>query len=289
MRSAVVVAGRFFVDLGGSASGAGESRAPVGPEIWGETSVALAAPAAARPLPRGAERPHRRDRWPGPPVAGRGVRRASARAAGADAVSFRAAPRRQRQPGRPRALQRLGAALRSPGPALARRARTRPSPCARRDGGAPEDDGVFEVEVDGADAPPGTDYFFVVPGRGDRPDPTSRHQPRGPHGPSRIVDPRAFAWTDGGWRGRAARDFITYELHVGTFTPDGTFDAAIERLPAPGRARRDRGRADAGRRVPRHAQLGLRRRQPLRAAVELRRPRRAQAPGRRLPRPRPRA
>jgi len=114
---------------------------------------------------------------------------------------------------------------------LLRGSRERTIPLTRRDGGAPEDDGVFEVEVDAADAPPGTDYFYVVPGRGDRPDPTSRHQPRGPHGPSRIVDPRAFAWTDGGWRGRATRDFITYELHVGTFTPSGTFDAAIERLP----------------------------------------------------------
>jgi len=114
---------------------------------------------------------------------------------------------------------------------LLRGSRERTIPLTRRDGGAPEDDGVFEVEVDAADAPPGTDYFYVVPGRGDRPDPTSRHQPRGPHGPSRIVDPRAFAWTDGGWRGRVTRDFITYELHVGTFTPSGTFDAAIERLP----------------------------------------------------------
>ena len=110
-------------------------------------------------------------------------------------------------------------------------ARERSLPMRRRDGGAPEDDGVFEADVDAADAHAGTDYLFVLPGRGDRPDPTSRHQPHGPHGPSRIVDPRAFAWTDGNWRGRAARDFIIYELHVGTFTPGGTFDAAIERLP----------------------------------------------------------
>ncbi len=109
-------------------------------------------------------------------------------------------------------------------------ARERTISLARCEGGAPDDDGVFEVEVDGADAPPGTDYFYVVPGRGDRPDPASRHQPRGPHGSSRIVDPRVFAWTDGGWRGRATRDFIIYELHVGTFTSEGTFDAAIERL-----------------------------------------------------------
>ncbi len=104
---------------------------------------------------------------------------------------------------------------------------------ADADAGAdgPDGDGVFEVVIDSADAAAGTDYFFVVPGRGDRPDPTSRHQPHGPHGPSRIVDPRAFAWGDGGWRGRAVADFIIYELHVGTFTPAGTFDAAIDRLP----------------------------------------------------------
>ena len=110
-------------------------------------------------------------------------------------------------------------------------ARERVIPMARHDGNAPEDDGVFTVVVDAADAPAGTDYAFLVPGRGDRPDPASRHQPRGPHGPSRIVDPRAFAWTDASWRGRRAADFITYELHVGTFTPAGTFDATIDRLP----------------------------------------------------------
>jgi maltooligosyltrehalose trehalohydrolase len=110
-------------------------------------------------------------------------------------------------------------------------ARERTVPMVRREGGAPEDDGVFEADVAAGDAPAGTDYFFVLPGRGDRPDPTSRHQPQGPHGPSRIVDPRAFTWTDANWRGRDARDFITYELHVGTFTPQGTFDATIERLP----------------------------------------------------------
>jgi maltooligosyltrehalose trehalohydrolase len=110
-------------------------------------------------------------------------------------------------------------------------ARERVLPMARASGDAPEDDGVFAIDLDAADAPPGTDYVFVVPGRGDRPDPTSRHQPLGPHGPSRIVDPRAFVWTDGSWRGRRVADFIAYELHVGAYTPAGTFDATIERLP----------------------------------------------------------
>jgi maltooligosyltrehalose trehalohydrolase len=58
----------------------------------------------------------------------------------------------------------------------------------------------------------------------------SRHQPHGPHGPSRVVDPSAFRWTDGGWRAPALRDLVIYELHVGTFTPEGTFDAAAARL-----------------------------------------------------------
>jgi maltooligosyltrehalose trehalohydrolase len=104
---------------------------------------------------------------------------------------------------------------------------------ARTDGGqeadAADSRGVFTVDV--PDARPGMDYVFVVPGHGDRPDPTSRHQPRGPHGPSRIVDPDAHGWTDQAWRGRPMGEMILYELHVGTFTPAGTFDAAIERLP----------------------------------------------------------
>ena len=86
--------------------------------------------------------------------------------------------------------------------------------------------------------------------------------------------------------GRASRlpDFVIYELHVGTFTPEGTFDAIIPRLGRARRARRDGDRADAGRRVPRRAQLGLRRRAPLRAAARLRRARRAApARGRRAP------
>ena len=64
------------------------------------------------------------------------------------------------------------------------------------------------------------------------PDPASRFQPEGPHGPSEIVDPRAFRWTDDEWRGTTLPGHVIYELHIGTFTREGTFDAAVEHLPA---------------------------------------------------------
>jgi maltooligosyltrehalose trehalohydrolase len=76
----------------------------------------------------------------------------------------------------------------------------------------------------------GEDYGFVIDGRGPLPDPRSRWQPDGVHGLSRAYDHGAFAWTDGAWRGRPLAGGVLYELHVGTFTPDGTFDAAAERL-----------------------------------------------------------
>ncbi|MFB9835509.1 malto-oligosyltrehalose trehalohydrolase [Actinoallomurus acaciae] len=76
----------------------------------------------------------------------------------------------------------------------------------------------------------GADYGFVIDGKGPFPDPRSRWQPDGVHGLSRAYDDDAFAWTDGAWRGRPLAGGVLYEMHVGTFTPDGTFDAAIERL-----------------------------------------------------------
>jgi len=88
--------------------------------------------------------------------------------------------------------------------------------------------GVFETTA--RDVAPGTDYFYRLDGARDRPDPVSRFQPRGVHGPSRIVDPSAFHWTDALWTGIEMADLAIYELHVGTFTADGTFEAAIERL-----------------------------------------------------------
>lgn len=77
----------------------------------------------------------------------------------------------------------------------------------------------------------GQDYAFLVDGEGPFPDPRSPRQPHGVHGASRAFDARAFAWTDGAWRGRDARGAVFYELHVGTFTPQGTLDAAAAALP----------------------------------------------------------
>ncbi|HUX69522.1 MAG TPA: malto-oligosyltrehalose trehalohydrolase [Cellulomonadaceae bacterium] len=76
----------------------------------------------------------------------------------------------------------------------------------------------------------GTDYAFAVDGGDPRPDPRSRWQPQGVHGPSRALDVDRFAWTDGGWSGRDARGAVVYELHLGTFTPEGTLAAAVGRL-----------------------------------------------------------
>jgi maltooligosyltrehalose trehalohydrolase len=79
--------------------------------------------------------------------------------------------------------------------------------------------------------PAGTDYTYRLDGGPDRPDPVSRWRPAGVHGPTRIVDPGAFQWTDAGWRGLEAADLVIYELHVGTFSRAGTFDGVLERLP----------------------------------------------------------
>lgn len=81
-----------------------------------------------------------------------------------------------------------------------------------------------------APAGPGTDYAFVLDGGAPRPDPRSRWQPQGVHGPSRLVDDSAFGWTDQTWRGLPLPGSVLYEMHVGTFTDEGTFDAAIARL-----------------------------------------------------------
>lgn len=85
---------------------------------------------------------------------------------------------------------------------------------------------------------PGADYGFVLEGAehgtalGPLPDPCSREQPAGLRGPSRVLDPTAFSWTDEGFRTPALADMVLYELHVGTFTPEGTFDAVAQHLPA---------------------------------------------------------
>jgi maltooligosyltrehalose trehalohydrolase len=78
---------------------------------------------------------------------------------------------------------------------------------------------------------PAGEYLLALDGD-TWPDPCSRSQPYGVRGPSATVDPGAFEWTDEGWQGVSLDDLVLYELHVGTFTEEGTFDAAVERLPA---------------------------------------------------------
>src|SRR3954471_18211399 len=76
----------------------------------------------------------------------------------------------------------------------------------------------------------GDDYAFCIDGGPARPDPRSRWQPYGVHGASRVYDHTTFSWNDNGWHGVALPGSLLYELHVGTFTTEGTFDAAIERI-----------------------------------------------------------
>ncbi len=92
----------------------------------------------------------------------------------------------------------------------------------------PRDQGYFDLTVEGIQA--GDRYCYVLDGDKVRPDPASRFQPAGVHEASAVVDPDAFGWTDQGWRGLALKDLIIYELHTGTFTPTGTFEAIIPYL-----------------------------------------------------------
>ena len=88
-----------------------------------------------------------------------------------------------------------------------------------------------EFSVTVPDVAEGTDYLFVLERDRLRPDPVSRWQPHGVHGASCVVNPRSFSWSDSGWKGIPLRDFVTYEVHTGTFTPEGTFESVIARLP----------------------------------------------------------
>ncbi|QGN49002.1 malto-oligosyltrehalose trehalohydrolase [Micromonospora sp. WMMC415] len=89
--------------------------------------------------------------------------------------------------------------------------------------------GWWRVEVPGAG--PGTDYAFLLDDDDYAlPDPRSSWQPDGVHGPSRVYSHSAFSWTDSGWTGRQLPGSVLYELHVGTFTPEGTFDGVIAKL-----------------------------------------------------------
>ncbi len=88
--------------------------------------------------------------------------------------------------------------------------------------------GYFTASADGLS--PGDRYFYLLDGIRQYPDPASRFQPEGVHGPSEVVDPSAFEWHDNDWKGTAEEDFIIYELHIGTFTGEGTFQALVTRL-----------------------------------------------------------
>ncbi|WP_419804040.1 malto-oligosyltrehalose trehalohydrolase [Terriglobus sp.] len=91
------------------------------------------------------------------------------------------------------------------------------------------DNGWFERVEPSAKA--GTHYRFVLPDGTAVADPASRYQPQDVHGPSEVIDPASYLWTDDTWQGRSWSQTILYELHIGTFTPEGTFAAAAEKLP----------------------------------------------------------
>jgi len=90
------------------------------------------------------------------------------------------------------------------------------------------DDGHFELQ---AFVRTGDKYFYLVDQNKPVPDPVSRLLPEGVHGPTEIIGAEKFTWTDDAWRGLPLREYVIYELHIGTFTPEGTFDAAIAKLP----------------------------------------------------------
>jgi maltooligosyltrehalose trehalohydrolase len=91
-----------------------------------------------------------------------------------------------------------------------------------------EDHGYWKAVVD--DISPGTLYAYCLDGNRDRPDPASYFQPQGVHKASQVIDHRAFDWQDSRWLGIPLSTMILYEIHIGTFTDEGTFDAVINRL-----------------------------------------------------------
>ncbi len=92
-----------------------------------------------------------------------------------------------------------------------------------------EPDGYFSAT--GSDIRSGVLYRYRLDGTDTYPDPASRFQPSGPHGPSQVIDPAGFPWTDNEWPGISLEGQIIYEMHVGTFTPEGTFSAAAKEIP----------------------------------------------------------
>ncbi|GAB4024861.1 malto-oligosyltrehalose trehalohydrolase [Spirosoma koreense] len=92
----------------------------------------------------------------------------------------------------------------------------------------PGEEGYFQLTLD--DIAPGTRYYFKPGTKEDCPDPASHFQPEDVHGPSEVVDHSAYPWGDQAWRGLPFSDLVFYQIHVGTFTPEGTFDAIMARL-----------------------------------------------------------
>ena len=91
-----------------------------------------------------------------------------------------------------------------------------------------QSEGWFELIT--ADAKAGSRYRYRIDGATEVPDPASRSNPDDIHGPSEVIDPTAFAWPDSPWRGRPWHEAVIYELHVGTFSPEGTFAGAQQKL-----------------------------------------------------------
>jgi len=91
-----------------------------------------------------------------------------------------------------------------------------------------DENGYWHAVIDGVS--PGTRYSYSLDENRERPDPASFYQPDGVHGPSQVIDLDEFAWQDNGWNGIPLRDMIMYEVHIGTFTADGTFSAALSRI-----------------------------------------------------------
>lgn len=92
-----------------------------------------------------------------------------------------------------------------------------------------DEEGYWSAKVE--NVPPGTRYFYQLDDNLTYPDPASQYQPEGVHGPSEVVDHNSFVWEDHDWKTIPLEDLIVYELHVGTFTPEGTFEAVIPKIP----------------------------------------------------------
>src|SRR5205807_5282329 len=104
------------------------------------------------------------------------------------------------------------------GPTLQPERQGRPAPLEAEEGG------YFSGSL--LEATDGTRYRYRLDGAEMYPDPASRYQPEGPHGPSQVVDPSQFRWSDSNWRGAPLQGQVLYEMHVGTFTREGTWEAA---------------------------------------------------------------